>query len=193
MGNIQPDINYYDIVAKFAEEQGFSMSCSNGVFKLGPTPVSVQDYRETAMYQQEVADFKAKNPEYANMKGIKPKTSKSVYYGRFDLSVGSGQTKNGSLRTAQMFRRLEWLITGAPYQNDSKNFLKKLYSNSYRFLGQASISLKFPSTDELQRIFLDLEYLQVKTRRNKKYIKLTEEGKNYVRQSRIIGNTKTVI
>lgn len=183
---MKPDVDYYPIVKEFAEQHGFAVSCSNGVFKLGPTQVSVQHYLDTQDYQKEVADFKAEHPEYANMKCRKHQEPTSVIYG-LELGNRDGASAHGTVRQAMLQRTLK---QETMYGVESLIFLDHLFKNKYRFLNEDKLMEKFSDSTRLKTAMcelglLDREYRGTKKKKSKHFLRLTNEGQKYVRQSRI--------
>lgn len=177
-----PVKNYYLQISEFAKQMNLHMSCSNGIFVLGPTAVSVQHYTQTEAYRKEVEQFKLDNPEYARMKGVQHREPTEVNY-NLNLGDNSGEV-GGSIRYAKMHRRLRLLITQVAYQAQIKEALKNLLKNSYRHLRLDKLYNKYPSTTETVKLLHDLGLANLThNKRNKPCLKLTEAGKSYVREN----------
>jgi len=166
--------DYYPLVQDFAKQVGLFMSCSNGVFKLGPTETSVQHYTETEAHKKEVEQFKLDHPEYKNAKGCKHKEPKEVKYG---LHLKTDGSTKGSLRLVKLYRRLDYLVNYSPYRTECESFLNHLKKNHYRLLNSKKVATKFTSCSELTVVLLELDYLKETRKKGKSFIQLTEKGR----------------
>lgn len=160
-----------DKVKLFVQENGLWMSCSNGVFTIRPCTPRVNLFVDE---NDDVVAFKAKHPEYSRMKGCKHKEPTSLSY---EIN-SAGIPRNNSLRFARMSRELEESVN----RPEVKEFLKKLYRNSYRNLDVKKLLLKYPSCETVCTILVEFAHLLEVRRRGKTYIKLTEKGKQYAKR-----------